>query len=242
MKCLYISIGLVLFSAGASAQSVEPPKHLSAAILLLKNVKADDTKYVHGEPAVQWQGRQGAEKYICQTDCSGLIDALLASSYGYGKEEFKRWLGKNRPTADSYHDAIVEQNGFTHVPHLKDAKPGDLLAVKYAVKKVNTGHIMLVAGLPKKIEPKKPLTEGMDQWEVTIIDSSMSGHGPTDTRHKSGEGGKDHTGLGQGILRVYTKNNGEIGGWTWSSTASSAFKDIKEEHLVLGRLKSDFKP
>ena len=249
ITALITAVGLAVCSraaddkkSGSSSSSKDAePKHLQAARDLVKNVKLEDTSYKHGEPAVSWKSSDGA-RYESHTDCSGLIDALLIHCYSYDRDALKKWLGKKRPTADCYHDKIVEEVGFTHVVNLKDAKPGDLLAVKYLARTDNTGHVMLVAGPPKKIDAAKPLIPDTEQWEVPVIDSSESGHGPSDTRHGKGKGSKDHDGLGEGILRIYTHADGSVAGFTWSMLAVSEFKGPKDEHLVVGRLKPGYKP
>src|SRR5262249_43286345 len=77
---------------------------------------------------------------------------------------------------------------------------------------------------------------GTLQWELAIIDSSESGHGPTDTRHANGPNGKDHDGVGEGILRLYTDPAGTVVGFAWSTLSASKFKSPDDEHLVIGRL------
>jgi hypothetical protein len=51
-----------------------------------------------------------------------------------------------------------------------------------------------------------------------------------------GDDGKDHDGVGQGVLRVYTDLNGEVVGYSWSTSPNSSFLDQSENHLVIGRL------
>jgi hypothetical protein len=154
----------------------------------------------------------------------------------------KAWLGKSRPTANLYHDAIEAKKGFTRVEKVSAIQPGDFLAVKYITRKGNTGHIMLVAGKPKRMDAKKPIEADTDQWEIRIIDSSESGHGTTDTRHKKGADGKDHKGLGEGVLRLYANADGTVAGWTWSTLTISPFLKPADEHLVVGRLIDGYKP
>ena len=243
-KLVFWCISLLFCVGTASAE--ERPKHFLEAELLVTKVTLEDTDYEHGKPRVEWKGVEGATKFSSHTDCSGLMDALLEHSYGYTRDDFKKWFGKPRPTAELYHEKIVEKTGFQRLLKFHEAQPGDLLAVKYFVEKGNTGHVMLVAEVPKKMTPKKPLVANTDQWEVTIIDSSKSGHGNSDTRHKKGANGKDHDGLGKGVLRVYThqagKQEGQIAGFTWSTLSVSEFKKPEEEHLVLGRLEPNYKP
>ncbi|HLW63857.1 MAG TPA: hypothetical protein VKS79_00970 [Gemmataceae bacterium] len=236
-------IGFILIAAlPRLAARADEPRHLQEATAFVKGLKLEDTHYNHGEPDVQWKGMNGATKNVSHTDCSGFVDALFMHSYDYSRDDFKKWFGKNRPTADTYHDAIVQQKGFVQIVEFKDTRPGDFLAVKYLAKKSDTGHIMLAARAPRRIAPKKPLVADTEQWEITVIDSSKTGHGPTDTRHKNGENGKDHTGLGEGVLRVYTQPNGKVAGFTWSSLSVSQFQNPQEEDLVVGRLKPGFKP
>lgn len=117
-----------------------------------------------------------------------------------------------------------------------------MLAVKYLKRQDNTGHVMLVAGAPRRMSPKKPIVTGAVQWEIPIIDSSKTGHGPTDTRRHKGPGGKDHDALGAGVLRIYADQEGKVLGFTWSTLGSSEFKAPDEEHLAIGRLVAGFKP
>lgn len=231
-----LALCLIGLAAGQRDSTAEP-KHLTDAIALLKKLELKDTSYEHGGGKVNFAGTVQAH-----TDCSGFIDALLQHSYGYDEAQFKAWFGSKRPTAARYHDQIVKQNGFILIPSVKDARPGDLLAVKYFKRKDNTGHVMLVSGLPRKMEPKKPLVEGTEQWEVKVIDSSMSGHGTTDTRHAKGKDGKDHEGLGEGVLRIYADKQGTVAGFAWSTLNASKFLEPKDEELVIGRLKPMFKP
>jgi hypothetical protein len=145
-----------------------------------------------------------------------------------------------RPTAADYHDAIAKRHGFQRIERLRDAHPGDILAVKYPAGSANTGHIMLVAAPPRRLKPSPPLVDGAEQWEVAVIDCSHSGHGTTDTRHLAG--GKSRAGLGQGTLRVYTAPSGAVAGYTWSTYSKSEYNDQKAHHMEIGRLDSAFKP
>jgi hypothetical protein len=221
----------------APRQSATAPKHLALAESLVANLDISNTNYEHGAGTVKFTAP--CESH---TDCSGFIDALLKQTYGFDKDQFKKWLGANRPTAHQYHDAIEGEKGFQHIEHIQDARPGDILAVKYLKRTDNTGHVMLVDRLPQKIQPLAPVVPGTQQWEVAVIDSSESGHGDTDTRYKKGANGKDHDGLGEGILRLYTDSAGSIAGFAWSPLKASKFKEPADEHLVIGRLRPDSVP
>jgi hypothetical protein len=237
MKRLFATILVAGLLTAATCLAAGPPKHLTAAAELASRLSLDNTSYRHGEPEVVWQGK-------CQShaDCSGFFDALLMHSYGYSRDDFKRWFDSHRPSARRYHDAIVAQRGFQRIERLADVEPGDILAVKYFKRSDNTGHVMLVSDRPHRIAAKKPVVAGTVQWAVPIIDSSSSGHGPADTRHHRGPDGKDHDGLGRGVLRVYGDSHGGVAGFAWSTAKASRFAGPNDEHLVIGRLVPGFKP
>ena len=237
MKHLLATILLSSLLSAAVGFAAEPPRHLAAAIDLADHLRLEDTSYQHGEPKVTWDG--GCQSHA---DCSGFLDALLMHSYGYSRADFKRWFDSHRPSARRYHDAIVAKKGFQRIERLAEVRPGDVLAVKYLNNADNTGHVMLVTAHPRRIAPARPVVGRTEQWEVPIIDSSRSGHGPTDTRHRRGPDGKDHDGLGRGVLRIYSNSQGAVAGFSWSTTKASKFGAPSDEHLVIGRLIPDFKP
>jgi NlpC/P60 family len=220
------------------AEEPKQPKHLAEAKDLVEHLDLKNTNYEHGAGDIKWTGTRESH-----TDCSGFLDKLFEHSYGYDKEAFKRWFDSTRPTAARYHDAIVDGKGFTQITTVTEIRPGDILAVKYLKRKDNSGHIMLVAEKPVRMKPNKPIVEvAEEQWEINIIDSSKTGHGLTDTRHKKGADGKDHDGLGKGVTRIYADRGGKVIGFSWSVLGASEFKDPKDEHLVVGRWTENYKP
>jgi hypothetical protein len=242
MKLFTLSITLLVGSFNQSAYAQSPavshaaatkPKHLEVAEQLVSHIDLANTDYAHGAPHVSFTAPLESH-----ADCSGFADALLEYSYGLDKKEFRTLFGSGRPTAARYYDAVENQSGFSLVPHVQDTRPGDFLAVKYLTRKDNTGHVMIVAARPVQMErPKDPARTGSEQWKVLVIDSSESGHGPTDTRHKKGANGKDHDGVGEGQLRIYSDDGGNVTGFSWSTISASKFKSPQEEPLIIGRLR-----
>jgi hypothetical protein len=209
------------------------PKHLAVAKELVAHLDLSNTDYAHGVPKVSF-----ASPYESHADCSGFADALLTFSYDLDKKSLRKIFGSGRPTAARYYDAVENQSGFTQIKHVQDALPGDFLAIKYLTRKDNTGHVMLVAARPEQLaQGTKPVKPGTSQWRVTVIDSSESGHGPSDTRHAHGANGKDHDGLGEGVFRVYADAAGDPVGFAWSTVGASKFKAPEEEELLIGRFK-----
>ena len=237
VRALRAAATLVATTLCALAAAAEADPHVVSAERLVDELSLANTDYAHGPGSVNWTGTVASH-----TDCSGFIDQLLMHDDGYSPEDFKRWFGSRRPTAARYHDAIVEGRGLTRIGRVAELRPGDLIAIKYLTRRDNTGHIMLVTAAPRRMNDSPPYVDGAKQWSVTVIDSSESGHGPTDTRHKRGEGGRDHDGLGRGVFRLYASAAGEVIGFSWSTTRASRFVAPEDEHLVLGRLSPGFRP
>jgi cell wall-associated NlpC family hydrolase len=218
-------------------QRTAAPDHLAAADELVKRVAPANSSYEHKQGSVSWKGSDGATQYECHTDCSGLMNHLLAHCYGINAAQLRGWMGSGRPTAQHYYRAIAAGNGYTRIEQLVDARPGDIIAVKYPKGSENSGHVMIVARPPSRRTSTLPLINGTEQWEVAIIDSSTSGHGKNDTRHRP-DGGINQ-GIGSGGLRVYTDSQGRIVGYTWSTASGSEFRRQDERPMEIGRLASD---
>ena len=229
-----VLLGAVMLAHGAD---IRPDVHVATALGLVDHLNLANTDYAHGQGSVTWTGSVASH-----TDCSGFIDHLLMHDDGLTQDDFKHWLGTKRPTAERYHDAIVERRGFTSLAAVGELQPGDLIAIKYFTRHDNTGHIMLVVGAPERMHALPPYVDGTTQWSVAVVDSSESGHGPSDTRHKRGEGGRDHDGLGRGVVRLYADASGGVAGFSWSTVKDSRFVSPKDEHVALGRFVTGFHP
>ena len=235
--CVFLSLPLTAF-----ARAEPPPPILSAAEELLREISPGQSTYKHQEPEVRWS-TDAANPAYCHTDCSGLLIALLehCDPQRYNDAAFKRWLDSHRPPARRFYDAIVAGRGFASITRIGDARPGDIIAVKYQPGGENTGHAMLIAEPPRRLEPSKaPIADGTEQWQVTVIDETGSGHGPTDTRREPD--GKFRGGLGRGIIRLYTHPDGTIAGYAWSTFANSKYYGDEDRILAIGRLDPNFTP
>lgn len=271
-------IGALLPSSAVKAQTLTKSKHLEEALSLLEGLRLEgrpeNNNYQHKPIDVTWKGVNEASDYVSKADCSGFMSELLSHSYSnyFTKERFKQWMEKtrDRPLAEDFHYAIVNQKDFIQIKKLAQVRPGDIIAIKYIPDndpktKDNTGHVMLVVELPKKRASTKPLVKKTLQWEVLVIDQSCSGHGKDDSRRKPGSSDASqpdddrqadddreqdnpckankrfNDGLGKGTMRVYTnEENDDILGYTWSTFENSEYYCPDEKHLVIGRLDLNF--
>lgn len=230
----FFLFALVILS---SASAADLPKHLADVRVLQENVLPENNSYRHRDSVVLWKGYKDATKYMCHTDCSGLVDALLEHSYHLNREDLRHWLGKAHAKAKNYFRAIGEQDRFEHIRFIRDVRQGDFVAMKFLAwaedKGHDTGHIMIVNQMPKEIGLRTIAEEKLMEWSVEVIDSSH-GHGPTDTRYWDGV---YHPGIGKGVAALFTNHEGEIVGYSWTPSEKSIYHDKSDRPLVVGRLK-----
>ena len=99
---------------------------------------------------------------------------------------------------------------------------------------------MLVDEKPVMRKSVPPLVPNTIQWAATVIDCTGRGHGLQDTRYL--KNGKFHSGIGRGVIRLYTNSEGEIVGFAWSFLPKEKFYDTKVRPIVIGRLIPGFHP
>jgi hypothetical protein len=102
----------------------------------------------------------------------------------------------------------------------------------------DTGHVMIVSGMPRERTATAPIESKTVQWEVPVIDESKHCHGTTDTRHRPDHISAD--GLGRGVIRVYTDKQGHVAGYSWSIEKISKFEVQSDRNMVIGRVQPDF--
>jgi hypothetical protein len=199
----------------------------------VQEVLPQNNTYVHGVGSLTWAGVNNATTSTCSTDCSGFLNHIYTQTYNYSSADYQSWLGASRPIALNYYNAIQAQNHFTKISKLSSMIQGDIIAIKYPADNTNSGHIMTIVSPPVLRTATAPVVSGTTQYEVTIIDCSSSGHGPTDTRYISS--GNWVQGVGKGVFRFYLNKKGAISGYSWSTYSSSVYYTQAERPLLVGR-------
>jgi hypothetical protein len=113
--------------------------------------------------------------------------------------------------------------------------PGDIVAIRYPEGGAVTGHVAIVASAAAPRAATAPIVPDTRQYEVTVIDSSQSAHGPADTRRRPD--GTTRAGAGRGALRLYGDAHDQLVGYAWSTYPSSIFHSLSARHIVVGRLR-----
>lgn len=241
---LPMNLRLLAFGALLAGTCVVPalwrtdtPVHLVQARELVQNLQgASLNTYGGGHRAIDWDARPCSARTVC----SSFATLLLEHSYAWPQGFVKKWLGHSDPLAADYYDAITGHNGFKQIVHVSRLQHGDLLAIRYTDHHVSrngvedTGHVMVVDEVLAAGKPKPPLQPGTKQVFVAVIDSSASGHGPSDTRHVGK--GKFTGGIGRGVMRIYADGEDHIAGYAWSDEKRSEFYAAPDRILVAGRL------
>jgi len=231
-------IEFLVFLIFCSDLSATIPKHLIDLRLLEENTLPQNTHYQSHDMQVLWKGEEGSTEYICRTNCSGLINALLKYSYPITQQQLEIWLGKKKPKAREYYETIVKEKGWKRIKKITAIVPGDVLAVKFPPHSKDTGHVMVVDAFARSHLASPPFLEGSKQWLVKIIDCTSAGHGSTDSRYL--ERRKYRGGIGQGYLRVYTDQKDEMIGYSWSASRHSRIRDSETHPIACGRLSKHF--
>lgn len=244
MKILLSFLPFFLFFTNLN-QLYSTPKHLIDLRELEENVDSSDNSYSHRHIVVTWKGKNGADRYVSHTYCSGLIEALLNHSYGFTNEEIAQWFNREHPRSENFYDAIITNKGFQRITNLHDIMLGDIIVLKYPKgayfeRGDSTGHVMVVDSEPYTWEPTPPLIDNTRQWVVNVIDSSKTGHGKNDTRYLKRD--KYEQGLGKGIFRIYTDESNRIVGYAWSTSKKSDYYPRSERGIAVGRLIPHYKP
>lgn len=231
---------LLLPIAGRPGQAAAGPDLLEWARRLITGVTPETNIYASRPTIVTWSGVSGASETRNRSVCSALVAHLMMQAYGYRSADFASWLGGRFPRAAGFHDAIAAGHGFDPVRRISEIRPGDILAIKYPPGSKPTGHVLLAASRPVERHATEPVVDGTVQYELSVIDSSHTGHGPTDTRHYAK--GRFHSGVGEGLFRLYVAPDGTLAGYSWSVTKASEEYTPSERHLVIGRLNGQVKP
>ena len=235
-RCLLaalLSPALLLFPLSALAQPVEP-YHLWWAEDLVTHVDPENNSYGTSPSYVRWAGVAGATQYENRSLCTTFVTLLLKQAYGWTDSQIRVWLGSASPNATLYHDNIEQEDGFVRIMKAADIEAGDLLAIEYPAGLSVTGHVATARGEAILREATAPIIANSVQYDVEVVDSSSTGHGPTDTRLKSD--GSWQEGAGFGVMRVYADAAGDIIGYTWSTVTASTYYGLATRHLVVGRL------
>jgi hypothetical protein len=185
---------------------------------------------------IDWVGSPRTAISVCAT----FVTMLMKHSYGLTDAQYKAKTGSSSPNSARYYDAIAAWSGFTPVAAVDQMLQGDVIAIKYPAGQNSSGHTMVVdtvSTFQSRVLSNQTFLANNGEpavagyFDVTVIDSSASYHGKTDTRYlKPGGIGRN------GIFRIFVDGAFQITGYTWSNEKSSVYKKAADGYLLgMGR-------
>ena len=170
----WMTVTLCAASLSAAAQE-SVPKHLQLARDFVANTKQENNSYSNSKIYTRMPGDLFASEYVVATDCGGFVEDMFRRAKSGVLEQLKTKKFKTRFSIFDWHPSIEKEEAFTRIMKVTDIKPGDVAAWLYMNMGTHTlpGHMLFIDSAPVKLEkPRKPLVDGLDQYEVTIIDTS----------------------------------------------------------------------
>jgi hypothetical protein len=212
---------------GPAGVGAAAPPRLALARELLASLEPARTGYRHRS---QVRFADGARPSLAWTDCSGLLNALLARADPQVMAALVAASPDGRPQAIDYVAAIERADGFLRITGIDAIVPGDIVAIAYPPGASDTGHVALVDALPEPVDGA-PAHPGWTQWALPVIDATASPHGPDDER----AGPPPRTGAGRGVMRLYADAAGRPAGHAWSRSSRSVLHPAAMRPIAVGR-------
>ncbi len=240
-------------AAVAAAGESPPPPYLQLARDFVAHTRPENNAYSNRNPYTRMPGDFMAREYVVATDCSRFVEDMFRRSKSGVVEQLRTRHAKIGHSVRDWHPSIAHEEAFVRIRKVGDIKPGDVAAWLYLNMSEHTqpGHILFIDSAPVKLQrPRKPVVEGLDQYELAIIDTSQEAKSRDDTRYVSDASLRDaneakgkergsmaspnQKGVGRGHIRFYADASGEIRGVAFSFERAK-FHGLEEWDVVVGR-------
>jgi hypothetical protein len=241
LGCALIAMTAVGPRISAARADAGSPAHLAWAESLVATIAPANNTY--GSPtSVLWKGVDGATSSN-NSVCATFLTTLLKRAYNLTNANLKSWTGSTSPSAELYHELVRTENGFTRIDAVDDLQLGDIIAIDYRDGSSSTGHVAVASSLPVDQGIVMVNDVPMQRYDVSVIDSSKSYHGTSDTRWLKKDGTKADEGVGEGLMRIYADPvTGAVPGHSWSDSSGSVIHvqpaldpATGGRHLLIGR-------
>ena len=238
-------------------QADEVPKYLQLAREFVANTKQANNAYSNSKVYTRMPGDLPGSEYVVSTDCSGFVADMFQRTGGDMLAQLKTLKPRSRPLTPDFHASIQGQEAFRKITKVADIHVGDVAVWRYLKTAAHQlpGHILFIDSVPVKIEPRKPIVEGLDQYEFALIDASQEAKSRDDTRYVSDAGlraanqakGKErgtmaspnYKGVGRGHMRFYADSEGNIKGAAFGFSPAKFHANGADWDIVVGRPKVD---
>lgn len=229
--------------AVCAAEDLNESPHVQLARDFLANTRPEDNRYVdRGAMYTKVPGDFLSSKWVVNTDCKGFVSEVIRRSYGFRPSFSGRSLGKGESSIVDWVTGVEKGEVFDQIKHIDELRVGDYAMWSHEPLADNArGHIVMIDKPPRKLEHSR--LEGLNQWEIFVIDSTGHAHSADDTRYAKGGGqqregygvdGKAPNGVGTGRMYLFADASGEV------TAVSNGFQKSTIQttwHVVLGRVR-----
>lgn len=255
LKTFVATALLGLGAPWSAAEDAAVPRHLQIARDFVANTRPENNAYSNRNPYTRMPGDFLASEYVVATDCSRFVEDMFRRANSGVVEQLHSKTFKNSHSIRDWHPSVEREEAFTRVWRASDLKPGDVAVWLYMNAGDHTlpGHMLFIDSEPVWLaKPRKPIVDGLDQYEVWIIDTSQEAKSRDDTRFVSDAALRDaneargkergsiaspnQKGVGRGRIRFYADANGDIKGVAFSFD-KARFHGLDDWSILVGRPK-----
>ena len=238
------------------AQAEDAPKYLQLARDFVANTKPENNAYTLGKSMTRMPGDLFTSSYVVSADCSGFVEEMFRRVDSTTLNNLATQKFKNRHSIHDWNRSIKQEDAFIRISKVTDLKPGDVAVWLYkgSGQHHTPGHMLFLDSVPVKIKPRKPMAEGLDQYEFALIDTSQEAKSRDDTRFVSDEALRDENeakgkergtvtspnykgdkGVGRGHMRFYADSEGNLKGAAFSFSKAKFHSVDNDWDIVVGR-------
>lgn len=240
---LLVAMATLGTQATHAADAPDVPPYVQLARDFLGNTRAEDNHYVdRGVMYTKVPGDFLSSRWAVNTDCKGFVSEVIRRTYSFRPSFSGRSLGKGESSIVDWVAGAEKGEVFDQVKDVADLRVGDFALWSHEALADNArGHIVMIDRAPRRLERSR--MEGLEQWEIYVIDSTGHAHSTDDTRYVKGAGqqregygvdGRSPNGVGSGRMYLYADAEGNV------KAVSNGFQKSTIQttwHIVLARLR-----
>jgi hypothetical protein len=237
---------------GVSAQEAPVPKHLQLARDFVAHTRPEHNTYTNKHGYTKVPGELFSSNYVVYTDCSGFVESMLDRSQSGVVAQVRTQHAKSRKRVVDWYPSIEKSEAFIRLYKVSELVPGDVVAWLHTGRGgYVSGHMLFIDSVPAKITPRQPQVDSLDQYEVTIIDTSQAVKSLDDTRYVNDPLEREENlshglelgtaasankkGVGRGTMRFYAEADGGMKGLAFNLPKAGFHADGTDWHIVMGR-------
>jgi hypothetical protein len=254
MRTLFKTLAIFAVCAFNFAAAQDVPKHLQIARTLASNTKAANNDYTNTKPFTLMPGdAKFAGDWVVDSDCSAFVADMLDRAYPDLLSGLTTRKFRTRYSIFDLLGSIEREEIFKQVKTVGELLPGDVVMWIHPKKDGagETGHVVFVDSVPKKISGRKPFKFTLDQYEIKVVDVSQEAKSEDDPRFVSDKGeraanlakGKQRgnaasssrRGIGTGSIRLYVDKAGSLQGVAFNTPGADLKEPDNEYRLFMAR-------